>query len=401
MGGFWDSLAGRLRPTDTLMTEDPRVVARAYSAGLWAATALAAASAAVTAAFGEPAVAWAALGSALVFAGAWVWFAATGGVAAAVLAVFVGGTAGTVFAHVALGGYAYSGAVVLFGIAYLSTVALLLGRRMTILAGIVYAAAGVSLGLLEKTLREGREPPDPTLSTIVFVVVLVGGIALVAPLIVFFMERLSHERARAEGLLLNVLPAEVAAELKQSGTSRAQKYESASVLFADIVGFTPLSAEREPEETVTILNEVFTAFDRLTARHGVEKIRTIGDGYMAACGVPVARADHAEALAGLALDMLAEVLAGPVTVRIGIASGPLVGGVVGTLKFQYDIWGDTVNTASRMESHGEPGRIQISDATRDLVKHRFATTMRGPIEVKGKGKLVTWWLEGPRDPGAD
>jgi guanylate cyclase len=401
MNGFWDSLAGRLRPTDTLKTiEDPGIVARAYSLGLWAATMLAVVSAAVSAAFGEPAAAWTALAVALVFAAAWVWFATTGSVAVAVVVAFAGGTAGTVVAHVALGGYAYSGAVMLFGIAYLSTVALLLGRTMTIVAALVYAASGVTLGLVEQTLQAGREPPDPALSTIVFVVVLVGSITLVAPLIVFFMERLSHERARAERLLLNVLPAEVASELKDTGTSRARRFESASVLFADIVGFTPLSAGKEPEETVELLNEVFTAFDRLAARHGVEKIRTIGDGYMAASGVPVARADHAEALALLALDMLAHVRHGSVSVRIGINSGPLVAGVVGTLKFQYDLWGDTVNTASRMESHGEPDRIQISRATRELVKDRFETSRRGPIEIKGKGTLVTWWLEGEREPTA-
>jgi len=135
---------------------------------------------------------------------------------------------------------------------------------------------------------------------------------------------------------------------------------------------------------------------------GLEKIRTIGDTYMVASGIPVPRQDHARALAGMALDMLAYAAQGSLSFRIGINSGPAVAGVIGTRKFQYDIWGDTVNTASRMESHSEPGRIQISDATNHLISDDFVTTYRGPIEVKGKGTLTTWWLDGERQhaPGS-
>jgi adenylate cyclase len=185
--------------------------------------------------------------------------------------------------------------------------------------------------------------------------------------------------------------------LKETGSTTAQRFEAVSVLFADIVGFTPLSATMEPEQLVERLNTVFTYFDTLAERYGVEKIRTIGDTYMVASGIPVPRQDHAHALARMALDMLAYAAQGPLSFRVGINSGPAVAGVIGTRKFQYDIWGDTVNTASRMESHSEPGRIQISDATNDLIEGAFATTRRGPIEVKGKGTLTTWWLDGERE----
>jgi class 3 adenylate cyclase len=228
--------------------------------------------------------------------------------------------------------------------------------------------------------------------------VLVGVIVLTAPVVVFVLERLGFERGRAESLLLNVLPGEVAAELKQRGETTARRYEEISVLFADIVGFTPLAAEMDPEEMVTKLNEVFSFFDALAERHGVEKIRTIGDNYMVAAGVPTPMEDHAQALAAMAIEMIAYAEDSPWSFRIGINSGPAIAGVIGTKKFQYDVWGDTVNTASRMESHGEPGRIQISQDTMKRLGDRFVTTARGPIEVKGKGTLNTYWLDSERTP---
>ncbi len=236
-------------------------------------------------------------------------------------------------------------------------------------------------------------PGDPTLTSILFVIVFIGNLIMVTPLLVFFLERLGAERERAERLLLNVLPAEVAAELKEHGETTARHYDGISVLFADIVGFTPLSAEMEPDEMVSQLNDVFTYFDGLADRYGCEKIRTIGDNYMVAAGVPTPRPDHALALCAMALDMLDYSETGPLSFRIGINSGPAVAGVIGTKKFQYDLWGDTVNTAERMESHGEAGRIQVSESTYELIKDTFTTTARGAIDVKGKGTLNTHWLE--------
>lgn len=391
---FWDRLAARVRPTETLKTlEDPRAIARAYSVGLWVSTGQILLSAGVWAFFGEVKVAWIAVGLALAFVAAFITFAVTGSVYAAVVIAFVGGTAGNIYAHVALGGYAYSGAIMLFGVTYVALIALLVGRRLALISGLVYTIAGVVLGFMEESLKASRDAPDPTMRAVFFVVVLVGSINIIAPLVVFFMSRLSYERERAEKLLLNVLPAEVASELKVRGQTTARRYESVSVLFADIVGFTPLAASMEPEDMVNQLNDVFTYFDALAEKHGVEKMRTIGDAYMVAAGVPIPSEDHARALAAMSLEMLAYPKPSALSFRIGINSGPVIAGVIGTRKFQYDIWGDTVNIASRMESHGEPGRIQISDATYQLIRDSFAVTPRGQVEIKGKGSLTTWWLE--------
>ena len=398
---FWDRLAARVRPTDTLKSiEKPRAIAIAFSLALWVAVIQVLISGALWGAFGESAVAWAGVGLGVAFFVAWIAFAVTGSIVIAFAISFVCGTVGNVYSHVSLGGYGYSGGLLLFGITFVAIASLVLGRRAAIFAGLTYAVAGVTLGFFEGSLRAGRPPPDPTGTTIFFVVVLVGSINVIAPLIAYFMGRLRFEHERAEGLLLNVLPGTVATELKETGSTKARRFDEVSVLFADIVGFTPLSATLEPEELVGRLNEVFTHFDGLAERYGVEKIRTIGDTYMVAAGIPTPRKDHAQTLAAMALDVTAYAARGPLTFRIGIHSGPAVAGVIGTSKFQYDIWGDTVNTASRMESHGEPGRIQISDATNHLIEHDFSTTRRGPIEVKGKGTLVTWWLEGERRPAS-
>ena len=392
---FWDRLAARVRPTETLRTiGEPLVIARGFSAAMWASVVQLLFTAALLGVFEETTLAWAAVGQSGAFLIGWIAFAATGSIFATLVITFITGTAGNIYAHVALGGYAYSGGILLFGIAFVLVPALLIGKRAAIIAGLTYATAGVALGFLEGSMQARRTAPDPTLTTILSVLVLVGSINILAPLIVYFMGRLRYEHERAEGLLLNVLPGVVAAELKETGSSTARRFDQVSVLFADIVGFTPVSATMEPEELVDRLNEVFTYFDAMAERYGVEKIRTIGDTYMVAAGIPVPRPDHAHALAAMALDMLAYAATGPWSFRVGINSGPAVAGVIGTRKFQYDVWGDTVNTASRMESHGEPGRIQISDATHDLIKDQFVTTPRGSIAVKGKGTLMTWWLEG-------
>jgi adenylate cyclase len=201
----------------------------------------------------------------------------------------------------------------------------------------------------------------------------------------------------------NILPAAVANRLKAPVHQViADKYEEASILFADMAGFTAGASDTAPADLVGFLNEVFTAFDRLVERHGLEKIKTTGDNYMVVSGVPVPRPDHAAALVKLALEMLdaAERIHDPngreVSIRIGIASGPVVAGVVGVKKFFYDVWGDAVNVASRMESTGVPGRIQVSPETYDYVKDQFEFESRGPIDVKGKGKLTTWLLTGPK-----
>ena len=211
---------------------------------------------------------------------------------------------------------------------------------------------------------------------------------------------LAHERS--EALLLNILPASIAQRLKLRGGTIADGLAGVTVLFADLVGFTRMSARLPPEQVVELLNDLFCQFDDLADRLGLEKIKTIGDCYMVAGGLPEAQADHAERIAEMALAMQATVaeLAArtgePLILRIGMHSGPVVAGVIGKRKFIYDLWGDTVNTASRMESHGIPGAIQLSAASRQLLDGKFRLRHRGTIEVKGKGEMETWLLEGRR-----
>jgi adenylate cyclase len=202
---------------------------------------------------------------------------------------------------------------------------------------------------------------------------------------------------QADRLLRNVLPDQVAERLKVSEEMIADEYESASILFADVTGFTQLAATLQPGEVVDLLNALFIAFDELVETRGLEKIKTIGDAYMVAGGVPVTRGDHARAICELALDMQShletERFGGhQLSMRIGIASGPVTAGIIGRKKFAYDLWGDTVNLASRMESTGVPGRIQISKATRDLVSGWFDIQPRGMVEMRGKGNVETWFL---------
>jgi len=217
---------------------------------------------------------------------------------------------------------------------------------------------------------------------------------------------LEREQAKSERLLLNVLPEPVAARLKEEEGIIADAYASVTVLFADIVGFTPLSERLSAPDVVALLDRVFARWDALVAHHRVEKIKTIGDAYMVAGGIPLPRDDHAQAIAELALAMGPEVarcaaesgLA--LEVRIGIDTGPVVAGVIGRAKFIYDLWGDTVNTASRMESHALPGTIQVTQRAYEHLRERYELRPRGTIEVKGKGPMTTYLLLGPRDEHA-
>ena len=209
---------------------------------------------------------------------------------------------------------------------------------------------------------------------------------------------IQSQRDQADKLLYNVLPKGIAERLKQSNETIAEEFSSASVLFADIVNFTPISARFGPYEVVDMLNELFSHFDELVDKYGVEKIQVAGDGYMVAAGVPAPRPDHAAVLAQLALDMLEyvkreEFLGGRhIEIRIGLNSGSLIAGVIGRKKYFYALWGDMVNIASRMESHGESGKIQITRETYELVKDEFECEYIGEITVKGKGKMEAWHL---------
>jgi len=211
-------------------------------------------------------------------------------------------------------------------------------------------------------------------------------------------EIIAAERERSERLLLNVLPGPIAERLKGGESLIADGAPEVGVLFADIAGFTPMSEAMVPEDIVRLLNEVFSRFDELAADHGLEKIKTIGDAYMVASGLLERSEHHADELARMALDMQRETQRfGSLRLRIGIDIGPVVAGVIGRSKFIYDLWGDTVNTASRMESHGIPGTIQVTERAHAHLAPSFDLEERGSIEIKGKGPLRTYFLIGPKD----
>jgi adenylate cyclase len=257
------------------------------------------------------------------------------------------------------------------------------------------------LALSEVVRPNGADLPEAFVRTFdVLNIVVVSAVAMM--LLVTFARGRDTAQARVETLLLNVLPADIAQRLQSDPNAIADHFDDASILFADVVDFTPLSDRLDAREVVALLDRLFTSFDGLVDRHGVEKIKTIGDCYMAAAGVPRERPDHAHALARLALDMrecakncLPEGTEHDLRLRIGISSGPVVAGVIGRRRFLYDLWGDTVNMASRMESHGTPDAIQITRTTWELLRDDFVTEPIGLVDVKGKGAVETWRLVGP------
>jgi adenylate cyclase len=231
---------------------------------------------------------------------------------------------------------------------------------------------------------------------------VIGTGAVAFTLLASFANQRNAALKESELLLMNILPRSIAERLKAATQTIADDFASASILFADVVDFTPLAQRLPAVEVVGILDHLFSHFDALVERHGLEKIKTIGDCYMAAAGVPNPSPDHARKAALLALDMRDAIATSAVAghsgleLRIGINSGPVVAGVIGTKRFIYDLWGDAVNTASRMESQSTPGEIQITRATYDLLKDEFICRRRGTILVKGKGQMETWYLEGSR-----
>jgi adenylate cyclase len=281
-------------------------------------------------------------------------------------------------------------------------------ERMALSAAVVVVGAIMFIGAqLALPFNTGLVPPTTlianfVISAVVSIGVLFGVVFYVVRQIARAEAAVEREYARSEALLTNILPPAIAARLKTGREAViADSYDDASILFADMAGFTARAADTLPVKLVLFLNDLFSAFDQLVERYGLEKIKTTGDAYMVVSGVPEPRPGHAEAIAQLALDMRAAVIAiaassgRAVSIRIGISSGPVVAGVVGTRKFFYDVWGDTVNVASRMESTGEPGKIQVSEATFERLKGKFELEARGEIEIKGKGKMRTWFLTAP------
>lgn len=297
-----------------------------------------------------------------------------------------------------IGGIFESGLVIVWAFLGPMTAMVFFSRRESFVWFLVFLSVlGITVAFNDTFAANGEDVTDAW--QLAFVAMNLGvASAVVFAFARYFVSQAIAERARANRLLLNVLPAQIAPRLKESDATIAEHFESASVLFADIVGSTPLFAELDATEAVDWLNEVFSMFDALTEEYGLEKIRTIGDNYMVAAGVPTPRDDHASAIARLGLDMIDGLEEIParngrrLQFRIGISSGPMVGGVIGTHKFHYDVWGDTVNIASRMESHGEVGRVQITDATYELLGPEFECEPRGVVDIKGKGPMRTWFV---------
>jgi len=316
---------------------------------------------------------------------------------------------------IALGGFVKSSAVILWSL--LSPLGALLfdepRRALRWLAA--YLVLAIISGFFE-THPLASSSLSPTVVTVFFVLNIGTVSAIAIILLAYFVSEknrlfglLRIEQVKAENLLLNILPKEIASILKNESRTIADHYTEASIMFADMVGFTPLAARLAPVEMVELLNEAFSFFDSLLDKYDVEKIRTIGDNYMVASGVPRRRPDHAQALVRMALEMRDYVAAHTfgngqrVNFRIGINSGPLIAGVIGRRKFEFDVWGDAVNIASRMESHGVGGTIQITRATYELIRDEFICEPRGTVNVKGKGEMEVWTVvsEKAKSPATD
>ena len=287
-----------------------------------------------------------------------------------------------------------------------SLAVLVLGVEHIVMASIV-VAIGAGLTIASQFLVPGDTHVQPRWAVDTgFVITTISACVMIFATVYYAMREVSRAEAameveygRSESLLANILPATIAARLKDPAHGViADRYDDASILFADIAGFTERASEIPPADLVRFLDRLYTTFDRLVDKHGLEKIKTTGDSYMVVSGVPQARPDHVEALAALAID-ISRAVAGlrdpngrPVPLRIGMAAGPVVAGVVGARRFFYDVWGDAVNVASRMESTDPEGRIQVPQNVYERLKDRFLLEERGDVDVKGKGIMHTWYL---------
>ncbi len=309
---------------------------------------------------------------------------------------------------VALGGFFNASGFVIWAMLCPFGALLFTGMRSAIIWFITFGLFLIGSGLLQPLMPASNHLP-PGVITIFFVLNTFAVTGLAFTVLYFFilqrekaLELLKLEREKSEHLLLNVLPGDIARILRDDDRTIADYFDAATILFADVANFTPLSASMNPTDVVNLLNEIFSYFDSLAEKYQLEKIKTIGDCYMVAAGVPKPRADHAQTVARMALDMSGYVMTNPaygdsrIDFRIGIHSGPVVAGVIGRKKFIYDLWGDSVNTASRMESHGIPGKIQISAETYSLIRGEFVCDPRGMVTVKGKGEMETWYLVGEK-----
>jgi adenylate cyclase len=299
----------------------------------------------------------------------------------------------------ALGGFVVSGAVMVW--AFLAPLGALVfsGSGAAVRWFVAYVGLLVLSGVIEGPL--GRPADIPLWVQLTFFVMNIGTLSAICFYLFHYFigsrnkarAALVAEQARSERLLLNILPETIAERLKRGEEVIADGFDEVSVMFADLVGFTPLAGRLDADEIISLLNDIFTRWDALADHFGLEKIKTIGDSYMVVAGVPIPRSDHAAVVTDMAIRMLKECSDLPYSIeaRVGIATGPVVAGVIGKRKFSYDVWGDTVNLASRLESHGVPGRVCVSERTYEQLKDRYAFEERA-VEIKGKGRMRTFLL---------
>jgi guanylate cyclase len=313
---------------------------------------------------------------------------------------FIGLIATNFAATFLLGGVKSSGMLIIWILLAPLLTPILISPRQTVYWAIVFLILIVAASYVPEVLGQSNDLPiNMQKGMLLF---NVSGISIFVLVIVqYFVIQRNQYLEQSDTLLLNILPREIADILRSENRVIADAFEGASILFADVVNFTPLSARMSPVELVNLLNEVFSHFDVLAEKYQLEKIKTIGDCYMVASGIPRARPDHAQAVTYMALDILDYVKSRSfnghtLAFRIGINSGPVIAGVIGQKKFAYDLWGDAVNTASRMESHGTGNVIQITRSTYELIKDEFVCEPQNPIFVKGKGEMEVWYVLGKR-----
>jgi adenylate cyclase len=303
---------------------------------------------------------------------------------------------------IALGGFVQSSGIILWSLISPLVALLFYEPRRALRWLFAYLGLVILSGFLEFNPLVNPSLP-PALVTMFFVMNIGAVSTIVITLLAYFVgqknllfQLLQTEQAKSEGLLLNILPMDIATRLKRGEELIADQYDSVSILFVDLVDFTPLSATSDPKAMIALLGDIFSYFDQLVEKYGVSKIETVGDSYMMAAGIPTHCENHAALLTHLALDIRAHFERGvflekqAVHCRMGINSGPIMAGVIERKKISYNVWGDTVNTASRMQSHGIPGQIQVSEATYELIKDEFICEPRGTVNVKGKGDMDVW-----------
>ena len=399
--GFMRRLEARYRPSaGAAFLEDPTAMIRLHLIAGAALIVNPIFLAVVLLVNGEATVGWSFAALSAVYAGALLVFLATGQSSLFVHIVVWASLIQNLSAHVLLGGFLWSGSIIFFGIINSVSATLFLKRRIGILIAGLCALAAVVFAFLEPSLQARRPQPELVVSVVMAVDAFVISIALLVVIVLTLMGQVISERARSEKLLMDVLPTAIVQRLKRRPGVIADAYQACTVLFVDIVGFTEHSTEVSPEMLVGELNDVFSHFDTLVETCGAEKIKTMGDGYMAVAGAPEPRPDHVLVMCELALGMqetmgpIGARIGTPFQLRVGLHTGPLVAGVVGEARLSYDLWGETVNLASRMESMSPAGQILVTNAVATAAGNSFVFQPHGPVLAKGIGQVTTHVLVG-------